>query len=149
MTNLETLIIFVLGIIPALTFWILLISYVANKIFESIERDKQYVDELTGYDKIVDQIKNGVCEESLVDVINTLGEKKEERDEYLKRNSDYEIAKYKYAEDKLNEYLNTDEAVQNFGRVFSKSSSYEAKKDEWKHHLENKRKEFGTDFDNL
>lgn len=149
MTNLETLIVFVLGIIPALTFWILLISYVANKIFGSIERDKQYVDELTGYDKIVDQIKNGVCEENLEDVINTLGEKKEERDEYLKRNSDYRDAKFKYVEDKLSDYLNTDEAVLRFGRIFATTNTHERQKELWKFHLDAKRKKFEKDFDNL
>lgn len=146
MTNLETLIGFTLIFVPALIFWILTISYVSNKIFGAIERDKE---KLTGYDKIVDQIKRGVCEESLADVINTLGEKKNERDGYLKRESDYRDAKFKYVEDKLNEYLNTDEASKAFMDIFKEEISHEWKKNLWLTHLEEKRSEFGSDFDNL
>lgn len=150
MTNLETFIAFTLIFVPALIFWILIIAYVVNKIFESIERDKQACDELSGYDKIVEQNKQAVCEESLADVINALGEKKEERNEYLKHNSDYRDAKFKYVEDKLNNYLNTDEATNAFVGIFrTEFETYEWKHDTWKCHLDVKRDEFGTDFDNL
>lgn len=147
MTDLETIIVFVFMFLPAVIFWILLIAYVTNKVFDAIERDKS---ELSGYDKIVEQIKQGVCEESLVDVINTLGEKKEERDEYLKHNSDYRDAKFKYVEDKLSDYLNTDEATNVFKDIFKESGiEHEWKKNIWTAHLNEKRSEYEDDFDNL
>lgn len=150
MNDLETLLIFLLVVLPALFFWICTISYVANKLYDEYERKQQYEDELTGYDKIVDQIKRGVCEESLTDAIMTLGEEKEEYDSYLKRVSDYRDTKYKYVEDKLNDYLNTDEGVKAFKGIFgTQFETYEWKRDTWKLHLEVKREEFGSDFDNL
>lgn len=72
------------------------------------------------------------------------------RDEYLKRNSDYRDAKFKYVEDKLNDYLNTDEATVGFQKIFSIINvSHDFRKKVWLAHLDEKRIEFEKDFDNL
>lgn len=157
MTGLETLIVFVLGFLPALIFWILLIAYVTNKIYDAIERDKQLMDEYTfdcyGYAHKKDEINDCSCKDELNEFSFSITGCKDEivnkRDEYLKRDSDYRDAKFKYAEDKLSDYLNTDGAVERFQFIFGSINSFERKKELWKRHLEDLRAIYERDFDNL
>lgn len=148
MNDLQTFIAFTLIFVPALIFWICTISYVANKIFDAMERDEQLMSDYTfdcyGNPYKIDEINDY----SFYDEYGRATDKKE-RDEYLKRESDYRDAKFKYVEDKLNDYLNTNEATLEFQYIFGSVDSHKNKKDRWEQRLNDLRKFYGKHFDDL
>lgn len=148
MTNLEILLIIVFVVIPALVSWVGLFLYVVDKVFNDIERDRQIINDYTfdcyGHPYKIDELNDY----SFYDEYGRATDK-DEREEYLKLNSDYRDAKFKYVEDKMNDYLNSNEATLEFQYVFGSVDSHENKKARWEARLNDLRKLYEKDFNNL